>query len=58
MIRVTAEDLETGESSSIMFDDTYVLTTAGRCYLAHEQRFANGTTILTIKTESKDGGSR
>lgn len=47
--RVTATDLDTGESDSIEIRDNHVLICDGRAYLAHEARHANGTTVLTIK---------
>jgi hypothetical protein len=48
-IRVTVEDLETGDGESVVIADDYVVTTAGSCYVAHTQAYANGTHILTIK---------
>lgn len=55
MIRVTVEDLSgEQESQTIEYDDDYLLVPAGRCYLHHTQKFANGTTILTIKYDERD----
>lgn len=51
-IRVTVEDLETGETASREVDDDYVLVTAGRHYLDGIVRHANGTTVLTVKVRS------
>ena len=48
-IRVTAEDLDTGESESRVIWDDYNLVCAGSCYLANVQAHANGTHVLTIK---------
>jgi hypothetical protein len=48
-IRVTAEDLGTGDSESIIITDDYVLTCAGTAYLAHVQAYANGTHVITVK---------
>lgn len=48
-IKVTAEDLGTGDSESIVITDGYVLTCAGTAYLAHVQAYANGTRVITIK---------
>jgi hypothetical protein len=54
-IRVTVTDLDSGESESQEIEDNYLIITAGRCYVAHEQRYpGKGTTILTIKTEPSD----
>lgn len=55
MIRVTAEDLETGEGSSIDIEPgNYNIVCAAPAYLAHVQSYANGTTVLTIKGRSAD----
>lgn len=48
-IRVTVEDLETGERESRDVADDFVLITAGRHYLDETARHANGTVVLTIK---------
>jgi hypothetical protein len=49
-IRVTTEDLETGQKETAEITDDYVLVTAGSCYLAHTNAYARtGTHILTIK---------
>lgn len=48
-VRVTVEDLETGERDSAEIEDDYILTCVGSHYLDHVQTYANGTTILTIK---------
>lgn len=49
-VRVTVEDLETGESESAVIEDDYILTCAGSCYLHHTNVFAeNGTHVLTVK---------
>ncbi len=47
--RVTATDLETGESETVEIVDDYVVTTDGRCYVAGVQAFRNGTHVVTIK---------
>ena len=49
-IRVTAEDLGTGESDSVVITDDYVLICAGSCYQAGVQaELANGTHVITVK---------
>jgi hypothetical protein len=48
-IRVTVEDLATGETETIEVRDDYVILAAGTCHVAHVQAYANGTHILTIK---------
>lgn len=50
-IRVTVEDLETGDKESAEIENDYLLVCAGSRYLAHINAFANGTTVLTIKGE-------
>lgn len=47
--RVTAMDLDSGESDSVEIRDNYVVITDGRCEISHEQRYANGTTVITLK---------
>ena len=60
-VRVTATDLEIGESASVVIDDDYVLICAGDHYQSEVQRHANGTTVLTVKVRKHltplDGGS-
>lgn len=49
-IRVTATDLETGETSTAEIMDDYVIITAGTCHVAHVQEYPkSGTSILTVK---------
>ena len=61
-VRVTATDLETGESESVVIDNDYVLICAGDRYQSEVQRHANGTTVLTVKVRKHlaplDGGQR
>ncbi|HEY2088539.1 MAG TPA: hypothetical protein VGH54_21290 [Mycobacterium sp.] len=46
--KVTAEDLDTGESESHEIRDNYVLTTDGECQVTHTQ--VSGTThVITVK---------
>lgn len=49
MIRVTTEDLETGDTESVEIEDDWVLTVAGSHYLHHVAKHGNGTVVLTIK---------
>ncbi len=48
-IRVTVEDLATGESESQEIHDDYVIVCAGSCHVAHVNAFGNGTHVLTVK---------
>lgn len=54
-IRVTVEDLATGESESVVIRDDYVCIAAGSCYVSHTQVFPrSGTHQLTIKGRKED----
>lgn len=48
-IRVTAEDLETGDSQVQEIRDDYCLVTAGTCFISNITAHANGTVVMTIK---------
>lgn len=49
-IRVTVEDLETGDSESQEIENDYIIVCAGSCHVAHIQSYpTKGTQILTIK---------
>jgi hypothetical protein len=48
-IQVTATDLDTSESDTVIITDDYVLTCAGSCYVHHVQAYANGTHVITVK---------
>jgi hypothetical protein len=48
-IEVTARDLGTGDSETIVISDDYVLTCAGSAYLHHVQAYANGTHVITVR---------
>lgn len=48
-IRVTATDLETGESRSYEFMDNFVLICAGTCYVSDSHVHTDGTVQITIK---------
>lgn len=55
MIRVTVEDLESGESQSKEIENDYILVCAGNYYLAHANEYPrSGTVQLTIKKDRKD----
>jgi len=48
-IRVTVEDLATGESESAVILNDYVLITAGTCHLSSYQMHKSGTHTLYVK---------
>lgn len=49
-IRVTVEDLETGETSSAEIMDDYVLVCAGTCHVGGMQDYpTSGTRVITVK---------
>jgi glycerol-3-phosphate dehydrogenase len=48
-IRVTVEDLATGETQTVEIKDDYVILAAGSCYVDHVQAYGTGTHILTVK---------
>ena len=48
-IRVTAADLDTEETGTVVITDDYVITCAGSCYVDHVQAYANGTHVITVK---------
>ena len=48
-IEVTATDLGTGDSETVVITDDYVLTCAGSAYVAHVSAYANGTHVITVK---------
>lgn len=49
-IRVTVEDLATGDTESTEIADDYILIAAGSCYLAHVNDYPmKGTAVLTVK---------
>jgi hypothetical protein len=51
-IRVTVEDLKTGESEAQEISNDYVIVCAGTCHVAHITSHGNGTHVLTIKGRS------
>ena len=53
-IKITVEDLETGDTESVVIWDTYFIVCAGSCYVAHQNVFpTSGTHQLTIKGSKK-----
>jgi hypothetical protein len=48
-IRVTVEDLATGEVETVELKDDYMILAAGSCHVHHIQAHANGTHVLTVK---------
>lgn len=49
-IRVTVEDLATGESETQEVHDDYIIVCAGSCHVAHINTYpTKGTHVLTIK---------
>ena len=50
-IRVTVEDLETGETESREFMDDYAIICAGNVFLDSTVTYSNGTHVLTVKRE-------
>ncbi len=49
-IRVTVEDLETGErDEKVVRAGDYLLLTVDPCYVHYTSAFANGTHVVTIK---------
>jgi hypothetical protein len=49
-IRVTVEDLETGErEEKVVPPGEYLLLTVEPCHLHYTSAFANGTHIITVK---------
>lgn len=49
-IKVTVEDTENGErDETVLSPDGYVVVCSGRAYVDHEQVYANGTRIVTVK---------
>lgn len=49
-IKVTVTDPETGEVlGEQIVEDNYLLICAGNRYLHHENLYANGTAVLTVK---------
>jgi hypothetical protein len=47
--RVTATDVDTGESQTVEITDNYVLIREGRCRLVHTEVREDGTHVLTVR---------
>lgn len=48
--RVTCEDVETGETDSVVVENDFVVVTDGDRYVSNVQSYPKtGTTVLTIK---------
>jgi hypothetical protein len=60
MIRVTVEDTDTGDRGQTTIpDNSYFVVTTGTCKLEHENLYATGTVVLTLKGVANPmGGSR
>lgn len=52
-IRITVTDTENGDTETQEITDDYVVIVAGSYYLAHANKHANGTHVLTIKREAR-----
>lgn len=48
-IRITVEDLETGDTESTVIWDNYLLITAGSAHLHGVHAHATGTHVLTVR---------
>ena len=57
-IRVTVEDLTTGEIKTVEIKDDYVIFAAGSCHVEHIQAFSSGTHLLTVKGRRAPLGRR
>jgi hypothetical protein len=54
-VRVTHEDLETGQTTTFVLPPgNYAVIVAEPCHLAHEQHYATGTSVITIKGRAPD----
>lgn len=58
-IRVTVEDLATGETETEELRDDYIIVCAGSCHVAHINSYPQkGTHVLTVKGRLGLGGDR
>jgi hypothetical protein len=48
-IQVTATDLDTNESSTVVISDDYVIVCAGTCYREYVEDRFDGTHVITVK---------
>lgn len=54
-IKVTVHDTETGkDESAYVPEDSYIIVTAGRMYVAHETVHRSGTAQVTLKLDKGD----
>lgn len=53
--KVTAEDLDSGDTEIRVIHDNYVLVTDGDCHLAGVQKHEDGTHVITVRNA---GGAR
>lgn len=51
-VEVTIKDLGTGKIEQRVVREDWLLITAGKVYVDGEQRFRNGTAVVTIKREA------
>ena len=57
-IRVTIEDLDTGDRETVEIADDYILICAGNTYLTNTQSYPkSGTHVLTVKRSSPEVGA-
>ncbi len=54
MIRITVEDLETGEQEQTEIENDYVIITAGDYFLDGIVSYRNGTVVLTVKKGKRE----
>lgn len=47
--RVTATDVETGESESAVIENNYIVIVDGDRYVSGTKLYSNGTAVITIK---------
>jgi hypothetical protein len=57
-IRVTAEDLGSGESNSVVIEDDYVLICAGTCHRHYVEDRFDGTHVITVKGRKQGAAQR
>lgn len=52
-VRVTAEDWEGNVESHVVRGDDYVVVAIGRLDVVQEQKFKNGTVVITLKRSDR-----
>jgi hypothetical protein len=55
-IQVTATDLDTNESSTVVISDDYVIVCAGTCYREYVEDRFDGTHVITVKGRKQGRG--